>query len=265
MYKYFVEIPEMVELKTQVEKYTGIKQIRIKRLFDILGDVKISKEFIDGYLLYFDYYGSKRGSLSLTVESLMGLYEISKTYPQLGSEAIKLIMGEYLKDMFDEIQPLKFFDDMTLGEMDYSFDRFMEWLIQLGEKSDIPYIKEEQQISLLLEYGKEFVKYMKKFVVKYHKTFEDIYYSIPSASIVRKDADAFYEVASHELFGATGYPYSYEMCESMILHGDVDDYKHPLIYRSSTRGGFESPMTTDEFLKSIEEKRKILKIRKKCD
>lgn len=45
--------------------------------------------------------------------------------------------------------------------------------------------------------------------------------------------------------------------------GDVDDFKHPLMYDSSIRGRFESPMTTDEFLKSIEEKRKEIKVRKK--
>lgn len=37
---------------------------------------------------------------------------------------------------------------------------------------------------------------------------------------------------------------------------DVDDFKHSLMYDSSIRGRFESPMTTDEFLKSIEKKEK---------
>jgi hypothetical protein len=49
----------------------------------------------------------------------------------------------------------------------------------------------------------------------------------------------------------------------MILFGEVDDFKHPLMYDSTIRGRFESPMTTDEFLKSIEAKRKEIKVRKK--
>ena len=126
MYEYFVEVPKMVELKKEVEKHSGIKQGRLKRLFDILGDVTISKEFIDAYLSYFNYTKSKRGNLAFTEESLIGMYELSQAYPQLESESIKLIMGEYVKDMFDEVQPLKFFDGMTLRQMDDSFERFME-------------------------------------------------------------------------------------------------------------------------------------------
>lgn len=264
MYEYFVEVPKIVELKKQIESYSGIAQVRLKRLFDILGDVTISKEFIDAYLSYFDYTSSKRGNLSLTEESLIGMYELSQAYPQLESSTIKLIMGEYVKDLFDEVQPLKYFDGMTLRQMDDSFERFMELLKQAGEKSDIPYREEEAKIaSSLSEYGIGFTDYIKKYAVKYHKTFEDIYYAIPDASVVRKDADIFYEIGRKELFGPTGYPYSYRMCEFMILFGDVDDFQHPLMYDSSIRGRFESPMTTAEFLKSIEERRKEVKVRKK--
>lgn len=264
MYEYFVEVPKMVELKKELERYTGIEQGRLKRLFDILGDVTISKEFIDAYLSYFDYTRSKRGNLLFTEESIIGMYELSQAYPQLESKSIKLIMGEYVKDMFDEVQPLKLFDGMTLREMDDSFERFMELLKMTGEKSDVPYKEELSKIaSSLSDYGSGFVEYIKKYAVKYHKTFEDIYYSIPSAPVVRKDADIFYEICRKELFGPTGYPYSYQMCEFMILFGDVDDFKHPLMYDSSIRGRIESPMTTDEFLKSIEEKRKEIKVRKK--
>lgn len=264
MYEFFIEIPKMVELKKVVESRSGIEKRRLKRLFDILGDVTISKEFIEAYLSYFDYTSSKRGSLSLTEESLIGMYELSQAYPQLESSSIKLIMGEYVKDLFDEAQPLKYFDGMTLRQMDDAFEKFMRLLKQAGEKSDMPYKEEKIKIiSSLSEYGKEFVDYIKEYAVKYHKTLEDIYYSIPDASVVRKDADIFYEIGRKELFGPTGYPYSYEMCESMILFGDIDDFKHPLIYKSSIRGRFESPMTTDEFLKSIEERRKKIKVRKK--
>lgn len=264
MYEYFVEAPKIVELKKQIESYSGIAQGRLKRLFDILGDVTISKEFIDAYLSYFDYTSSKRGNLSLTEESLIGMYELSRAYPQLESRSIKLIMGEYVKDLFDELHPLQYFDGMTLREMDDSFEKFMRLLKQAGEKSDIPYREEEAKItSSLIGYGSGFVDYIKKYAVKYHKTFEDIYYAIPDASVVRKDADIFYEIGRKELFGPTGYPYSYRMCEFMILFGDVDDFQHPLMYDSSIRGRFESPMTTAEFLKSIEERRKEVKVRKK--
>lgn len=228
-----------------------------------MGDVTISKEFIDAYLSYFNYTKSKRGNLSFNEESLIGMYELSRAYPQLESKSIKLIMGEYVKDMFDEVQPLKFFDGMTLRQMDDSFERFMELLKMSGEKSDISYKEESKIASSLSGYGSGFVEYIKKYSVKYHKTFEDIYYSIPDAPVLRKDADIFYETGSKELFGPTGYPYSYQMCEFMILFGKVDDFKHPLMYSSTIRGKFESPMTTDEFLKSIEEKRKEIKIRKK--
>ena len=264
MYEYFVEVPKMVELKKVVESHSGIEQGRLKRLLDILGDVTISREFIDAYLSYFDYTSSKRGNLSLTEESLIDMYELSQAYPQLESTSIRLIMGEYVKDLFDEVQPLKYFDGMTLRQMDDSFEKFMKLLKQAGEKSDIPYKEEESKIaSSLIEYGSGFVDYIKKYAVKYHKTFEDIYYSIPDASVVRKDADIFYEIGRRELFGPTGYPYSYKMCEFMILFGDLDDFKHPLMYDSSLRGRFESPVTTDEFLKSIEERRKGIKVRKK--
>lgn len=89
MYEYFVEIPKMVELKKEVKKFSGIQQGRLKRLFDILGDVTISKEFIDAYLSYFNYTKSKRGNLSFTEESLIGMYKLSRAYPQLESKNIK--------------------------------------------------------------------------------------------------------------------------------------------------------------------------------
>lgn len=268
MYKYFVEEPEMIELKDQIDYYSGIEQGRLKRLLDILGGVSISREFIDAYLSYFDYTCSKRGNLSLTEESLKGMYDLSQTYPQLGSEGLKLIMGEYVKDMFDEAQPLKFFDGMILKEKDDSFKKFMHLLRHEGEKSDMPYKEEARRVEtyLLPEYGEEFVKYIKDYAVQYHKTFEDIYYSIPYASVIRKDADTFYEIGRRELFGAIGYPHSFTMCKFMILYGSVDSFRGQLMYDSTIKGTFESPMTVDEFLESIEEKRKErkeIKIRKK--
>ncbi len=265
MLKYFVEVPQLVELKKQIGSTGSPKDRKLQRLYDILGDVTVSEEFITGYLEYFSYSHAKRGSLALTEESLIGMYEISKAYPQLTSTSIKLIMGEYVKDLFDEVEPLSYFDGMSLEEKDESFESFLELLKQTGEKSDIPYKQEADKLDLLtLTYGERFVEYLKKRAIKYHKTYEEIYYSIPSASVIRKDADLFYEVASKELFGCSGYPYSYKMCDLMILHGDVIEYEgHKLMYSSSKRGDFESPITTDEFLKSIKTKRQKIKIKVK--
>lgn len=264
IYRHFVEAPKMVKLKDIIERYSGASEKRLQRLYSILGDVIISQEFIDGYLAYFSHLSARREDLLFTEESLHGMYELSMEYPQLESESIKLIMGEYVKDMFDKVKPLKYFDGMTLDEMDDSFELFMVYLKKMGSVSDIPYKEQESIIEIAFdEYGSRFVELMKKYAVTYHKSLEELFYSVPTSEVVRKDADVFYEVGSKELFGPTGYPYSYKMCKSMILFDEVDDYQGELMYSSSIRGKFESPMTREEFIKSVEEKRKRKEKRKK--
>ena len=262
MFEYVVEKPEMVKLKDEVLKYSDIAKKRMERLYSILGDVEVSIEYIKAYLDYFSYTNSKREDLLFTKDALLETYSISASYPNLSSKAIKLIMGEYVKDLFDEVKPLSYFDGMNLRQMDDSFDRFMHLLRLEADKSDLPYIEEEQKIEALSnEYGKEFIDYIKKFAVKYHKTFDEIFYSIPVSSLIKPDVDMFYEEAKKELFGYIGYPYSFLLSKSMILFDGVDAYTSDdkLMYNSSRKGSFEAPFTASEFLESVESKRKEIR------
>lgn len=264
MYKYFVETSKMVSLKKEFDLCSRADYKKIKRLYEALGDTQISKEFLDGYLEYFDYSASRRKDAPLLKDSLIDLYEISKTY-SLSSLGIKMIMGEYVKDLFDEIKPLRYFDSKSLKEMDDSFEEFMYLLKQEADKSDLKY-KEEllEADSLSYMYGERFTKFIKEIILKYHKTFDEVYYSIPYSWVIRKDSDLFYDIAKKEIFGAFGYPYSYLMCKHMILFGDIDSYKdRDLIYSSSLKGYIYSPISADDFLESVEQKRKELIIRKK--
>ena len=123
--------------------------------------------------------------------------------------------------------------------------------------------EEDKVDSLSYMYGDRFAKYIKPMVKRYHKTFDELYESIPYAQIIRKDGDMFYHIAEKELFGARGVPYTIMMSRSMILFGEIDSYKdRELIYSSSLKGEIKCPITTEEFLQSIEQKRKEKTYRK---
>ncbi len=262
--KYFTDKKEVVSLREELDKCSCVEYKRVKRLYDALGDTYISKEFYLGYLEYFDYRKSRREDLPLTKEALLDLYEISEKYP-LSSLGIKMIMGEYTKDVFDDYKPFRCFDKMSIEQMDIAFEEFFKVLKDVSDKRDEEYLEEAKEAdSLSYMYGDRFAKYIKELMVKYHKTFDEVYYLIPYASVIRKDADKFYDIARREMFGASGYPYSFLMCKHMILFGDIDCYKdRDLIYSSSIKGSFASPITADEFLSSVEQKRKDMIIRKK--
>ena len=255
---YTVKKVEMISLKDYLESCSSIERKRVQRLISILGEIDVSKEFLDGYLGYFDYKEAKRDDLPLTKESLKDLYEISLKYPKLSSTSIKMIMGEYTKDVFDTFKPLSVFDGKSRTQIEKSFETFMKELKKLGEKSDLTYQEEEDKIDSLRDmYGDRFVKYLKPFVKRYHKSFDEIYESIPYSLVIRKDSDLFYGIARKELFGARGVPYTFYMSRSMILFGDIDSYKdRELIYSSSLYGDIKCKVTVKEFEDSIKQKRK---------
>ena len=255
---YTVKKVEKVSLKDYLSKCSSIERKRVERLIDSLGEIEVSKEFLDGYLGYFDYKEAKRDDLPLVKESLKDLYEISLKYPKLSSISITMIMGEYVKDVFDTMKPLSIFDGMTTKQIEKSFESFIKGLKELGEKSDLLYQEEEDKVdSLGYMYGDRFVRYIKPFVKKYHKSFDEIYESIPYSLVIRKDSDLFYGIAKKELFGARGYPYTFYMSKAMILFGDIESYKgRVLTYSSSLYGDIKCPITTDEFEESLKQKRK---------
>lgn len=263
--KYFTDKTKMISLKDAYLHSYGVEKPRMKRLYDSLGDVLVSKEFVDGFLAYYSYRDSRREDLPLATDSLKTLYGISLAYPELTSTSIKMIMGEFVPDVFDTLQPLQVFDGKSLEEKEKAFPEFMEFICKAADQSDQEFQKEaEKALSLTPMYGEEFAKYISKLILLYHKKFDDIYYQIPTATVIRRDADYFYGIARQEIFGASGYPYSFYMCKHMILLGDISAYEdRDLTYSSSLKGIVKARITPKEFLDSIQFKRDQMKIREK--
>lgn len=258
MYEYMLEAPKMVSLKGETEKTSGLTHARLERLISIIGDIQVSEEFVKAYLAYYSFSSSHRENSLFMEDSLRAIHQISIDYPMIGSKGLVMIMGEYVKDLFEELHPLSFFDGMTLREMDDSFERFMELLKMKGKESDEPYIKDAARLDeLSKDYGTGFIEYVKKMAIRYHKSYDEVLDSLADPTLIKKDCDEFFEIAKSELFGYSSYPYSYQMTQQMLLFGDCEDYrKEKLEYVSTRKGRFLAPFTGDEFYASVLQRRK---------
>lgn len=272
MSKYFKETQEQkiklsdyfkeVELKySEDERGKSLEYVRIKHIYDSLGDVAISKEMIDTICKTFSSGKCRYGTVCLKKESVQALYEISKMFPELSEEALIMISREYIDDLFKEYSLLEVLSMMLRkdGVVDSTFESFMEYIKEKALILETKYKQDAEKFKYYFRhYSYDFVMYFEKFMREHHITFEKIAESTPDYELFLKDQLQLREMSKkYRECWAIGTPVSYEMLEQ-YLDGDTELSKYPeeiSYYLSISKETIPASFTKTQFLEDIEKQK----------
>lgn len=272
MSKYFKETQEQkvkladyfreIELKySEDEKKQSLEYVRIKHIYDSLGEIAISKEMIDTICKTFDSGKCRYGTVCLKKESIQALYEISKMFPELSEEALIIISREYIEDLFKEYSLLEVLSMMLRkdGISDETFEKFMSYVKEKAIILDKKFEYETKKFKYYFRhYSYDFVMYFEKFMKEHHITFEKIIQSTPDCELFLKDQLQLREMSKkYRECWAVGTPVSYEMLEQ-YLDGDTELSKYPeqpSYYLSISKETIPTSFTKTKFLEEIEKQK----------
>lgn len=254
------------QLKKEQEKIS-LLQVRIDYIYSSLGDVRISEDMINTICETFDSSRCRYGTICLKKETIKDIYEISLIFPELSKEAILSISREYISDLFKEYSLIEKLAIMIRkdGMEDSTFEKYMAEVSKLADKKDKEYEKVAASIRMYCgEYTYDFVRHFEKFVKEHHISFQRFYECLPSPELIMQDQLQLKQIAmkAKDCFGICD-PITFQMLED-YLDGDVELSKYeeqPAYYISTYGGKIETSFTKKDFIESIEEKQKTLKIK----
>lgn len=240
---------------------------RIRHIYRSLGDVKIREDMIDILYETFDSSKCRYGSICVQPDTIRTMYEISELFPELTKEAIVTISRVYIKDLFDKYSLI---DALAIairkeGLEDLTFEKYMAKVLELAEIEDRKYSEVAWQIRIHCgEYSYDFVTRFEKFVKEHHISWETFYKALPPAELILKDQVQLKELSrkAKDCWG-TCDPVSFQMFED-YLDGDKELScfdEQPEYYISTTLGKVQAPFTKTQFLESISEQQKVLKLK----
>lgn len=273
MSKYFIE-KEKILLSKYIEEivkedskyYSAIQKEKtvaeVKYLIQCFGDIEMSRDIISKFCDQFHCFGG-RYDVRTDLETLKGVYEITKIYPQLSLEALDEIFFVYIKDLFDKYELVDKLGKLIklFGETDECFEIYK---IYIGKKADELQKKYEQKALILddykEEYGEMFIDYLKGLIKRKHFSIDEIISSMPSSELIKKDEEQLSDISKKTriYFGAC-YPVSYSMMLAFIK-GNIEKYPdQPSYYIDVCKQDIPTTFTKTEFLESIEKQKKKIK------
>lgn len=252
------------DLQTKKEKIT-LKYAQIKHIYEVLGDIEISKEMIETICKSFYPSKCRYGTICLKKDSIKTLYEISELFPELSEEAILSISKEYIKDLFDNYSLIEKLSIMIRkhGQQDSTFESFIQIVRELADIEEIKYEDEAKDIGFYYgQYSYKFITYFQKFIKQHHITCRKFGESLPDVELFFKDEIHLKEIVSHTR-ECLDYciPISYQMYED-YLDGETELLKfpeQPAYYISISGTKIPTTFTKEEFLNKISQKQKIFK------
>lgn len=253
MSKYYVEKLEIVKFSEFLESLIDKNSIEFKRfnrLYDILGNVEISTEYLKAYISSFNY-ASKRSDIRYKEDTLLGTYLISKSFPMFSSQALLELLKVYLKDIFEEYKPMEYFKNVYSDSYkDETFKQLLEYIEKIGKISDELFKEEAVKVDdELPAYSKKFKTYLKDIIINDHISFESIKKFIPQSELISIDEEHLENISKKALFGYSTYPLSYMMTKSMIIWGDLSDYEAATYDYCGHK--IEATFTIQDFIKSV--------------
>lgn len=237
---------------------------RTKYLIEILGDVAFSKEIYQQFIEKFQCFGG-RYDVRTKKETIKGIYEITKKYPQFSKEAIDEIWFGYIKDLYDEYDLIGVLDKQfeIYGQKDETFELFTKYVEQAADEQQKKYIAEASKVDELKdEYSKDFVLHIKSLIKRQHYTYDDIKQCLPSTELIKKDEQHLSDISTKtRIFFGCCEPVSYTMVDLLLETKTLDSFPEIPTYYISTGREEQATFTKQEFLESIGRQKQLQKKR----
>ncbi len=273
MSEYFKE-QKMIKLSQYLMSGVSKETERlIKYLMSILGDVEVSTDYMDCYIQLTTCGTITRYDVTMEEDTIKGVYDLCKKYPQFSFSAIYSLALSYIKDLFEGYKLDTVLDEYVkkYGQTDEMFDSFMEYTDRKADELQKEYEEEAKKLDkyipeyYMLDINKsyQYITVLKSAVVRRHIPVDSIISSLASSELVKKDARHLNDLAyKHRIYFSVGYPVSYLMTIAHAKGGDLKEYgQRPIYYITGRKAQEEATFTTQEFIDSIKEtKKKTLKI-----
>lgn len=252
--------PSLYEINSAKRDIYGIKTI-----MHALGDIEISQDLFETYLLFFSII-SQYGERSLP-EGIKEIHQIKTMYPKLTAHAIYEISRYYTKDLFTEYDCkglLKSFID-KYGETDEAFNKYYDCLTDLDAINQEKFTKLASKLDQYVDdYDKSFVDYMKYKVIYRHYTDVDKLIScFPTPELYKKDKAQ--QIASAQYYhidlGVLS-TMSETLIEALADKDSLGDYPEQLYYDvdiNHEHYRIPTTFTKQEFLDSVAMQRETMK------
>ena len=264
MSKYLKEEQKQEQsLSKYLETSDERKQRELKYLIEVLGDVSLDEDMMELFHQQFHRFGG-RYSVRTKKETIQGIYEYTRRFPELSKSAIDEIWFRYIKDLHDEYDMPdvleKYFE--VFGKTEEAFELFIDYVDKKADEQQTRYKEEAKELDVLKEeYSERFIEHLKYLVTSKHFKVEDIKKYLPSAELIKKDEQHIYDLSAQtRIFFGCCEPVSYTMVEILLEDKTLDTYTETPTYYISTGRQEQATFTKTEFLESIKKQKIKIKV-----
>ncbi|MBO5121101.1 MAG: hypothetical protein J6C28_05410 [Bacilli bacterium] len=253
------KLSEYLEYQDSDFKYLlcdkGKRIPRTKYIIEVLGDVEMDKETYKLFIGQFQSFGG-RYDVRTKPETIKGIYEISKKYPFLSTDALEEIWFVYIRDQFEEYaldEMLEKYFELH-GRTDDAFGAYLDFVDRKAKEYDARFEEDAETLDKYIsEYGLDFIKHLKYIVKSQHIPASDIEKSLPEKELVDKDRQQLIDISTQtRIFMGACHPISYQMIESLATKEGLDYYPDQPAYLINGTRTIATTFTKQEFLDSIQ-------------
>lgn len=227
---------------------------RTEYLISILGDVLITEDFYQLFLMQFQRFGG-RYDVRTRRETIKDIYEITKKYPLLSKIAIDELWSSYIRDLFEEYQMTTILDKYIaiFGQEDEAFELFLDYVEKKAEQHQQIYIQESMQtLELEDEYSERFLTHVKSLINRQHYKYDEIRKYLPSSDLIKVDEQQIDDIAvKTRIYFGCCQPVSYTMFDILLGEKTLDMYPEEVKYYVSSGKEVQATFTKTDFLESI--------------
>ena len=236
-------------------------------LMEYLGDVSLPVGIIEQFLDYYTCSGG-RYDVRCEKESTLGLYDFYRKFPTITPEAFDDVAFLYIKDLFDEYDLIKYFEDMIAkyGKTDEAFDHFINYVDKSADLLQVKYDHDALKMNKYYAlYGEKkdafysfdgFIFHLYCAIRRKHLPVDKVIEGLPSYKLIDKDRDHWNELFyGPDLYRCTLQivpPISYSMVETYAKGEDLFKVygKRPM-YKLASGKLVRAKFTTQEYLDDI--------------
>lgn len=259
MSKYFKEeIKKEQSLSKYLESADDQKKRELKYLIEVLGDVELDEDMMKLFHQQFHCFGG-RYSVRTKPETIKGIYDFTRRFPELTKSAIDEIWFRYIDDTFEKYDMKTVLDKYLemFGKEDETFELFIGYVEKKADQEQELKKQEAQTLDdLQEEYGKRFTDHLKSLVVSEHKDVDEIRKYLPSAELIKKDEQHILDISTKtRIFFGCCEPVSYTMFDILVEEKTLDTFTETPTYYISTGRKEQATFTKTEFLESIKKEK----------
>lgn len=227
---------------------------RTKYIMDILGDVSLDEETYKTFMKEFQCFGG-RYDVRTKPDTIKGIYEITKNYPELTAEAIDEIWFIYIKDLFETYALTDMLGKIIErdGRTDATIQKYLDFVEKKAIEFDTPFVEDAKKLDIYIEeYGETFVKQMQYVMRSRHISSDNIINSLPESDLIKKDQKQLDDIARMtRIYMGMCLPISEQMIISQASGEGLAYYPEQPAYVISGGKTYDTTFTKQEFLDSI--------------